>query len=147
MDQDSLHDFTKDASILAFNIVYQAIIDAFELPTIQTWGGGNLKANSPKMKQMLRNCRQDAVRFLFSDEIEDICKLASLHHYIPSPASIQRKYKEFKSNNVKLDMKELIKIAQGKASKDRTDGVSDLDYDEIEVNLNSLKRQEGRKMF
>lgn len=141
MDREPSHDILKDAASLSFQIIYQAIEDAFCLTNTSAVTG--MAKNHPKMIEHNNYCRKDAVRFLFSDELEDMCELASIYYYMPSPASLRRKYRDYEAGTVSINMRDIMRVINEK----KEEVPESIDYDQIEVNLSALKRREGRKLF
>lgn len=93
----------KDASVLAFYVVYQAILDAFELSYIHT----SADAKQETRELARRTVVSEAREFINSEYMDALCELALQHHEMPPAVVIRRKLRDCVETGTKLNLREL----------------------------------------
>lgn len=101
---DELADVPRQLSVLAFQILYQAITDALGMTGLHLGG-----KTSPEAKVSAKAVMRDEVlAFIESDELETICDLARTHHDCPTASKVRDKVRShIASGSIPLDPREL----------------------------------------
>lgn len=108
MEEHGYEGISRDASTLAFQVLFKAIEDAFGIGTVKHGGGG--KTQESKDGELARTI-ESARAFIASDDLETMCELASLHYEVPKPSKVRERLRRFLESGEKLDIREVYKKA------------------------------------
>jgi len=98
-----LNESLKDISTMCFHVIFQAIMDSFELETLAPDGGSRRD-----VKILMARCREESDRFINSSEFDTMVQLASIHYKVPSPCKVRERLRNFKQTRETLDLSQLI---------------------------------------
>lgn len=109
MEQDGYSEISKDASTLAFHIMFQAISDAFGIGKLHL--GGDISDYEKNTRSSLLITESRA--FIESEEFETVCYLARIHYDAPTHQKVRDYLKRVKDGSIAFNKKNLIKEYQG----------------------------------
>lgn len=106
MESDGYEGISRDASTLAFQILFKAIEDAFGIGTVKLTGGS--KRQEAKDNEMSRTI-ESARAFIASEDLETMCELASLHYEVPKPGKVRERLARFIASGDEMNIREVYK--------------------------------------
>jgi len=106
MEEHGYDGISRDASTLAFQVLFKAIEDAFGIGTVKLSGGSI--SQEAKDGEVSRNI-QSARAFIASDDLETLCELAALHYEVPRPSKVRERLARFIASGEEMNIREVYK--------------------------------------
>jgi hypothetical protein len=106
MEEHGYEGISRDASTLAFQVLFKAIEDAFGIGTVKLSGGSI--SQEAKDGEVSRNI-QSARAFIASEDLETLCELAALHYEVPRPSKVRERLARFIASGEEMNIREVYK--------------------------------------
>jgi len=127
MEEHGYDGISRDASTLAFQVLFKAIEDAFGIGTVKLSGGSI--SQEAKDGEVSRNI-QSARAFIASEDLETLCELAALHYEVPRPSKVRERLARFIASGEEMNIREVYK-SSWELHKPRKDEEEDALLDDL----------------
>lgn len=128
MEEHGYEGISRDASTLAFQVLFKAIEDAFGIGTVKLSGGSiSQEAKDGEMRRVVESARA----FIASEDLETLCELASLHYEVPKPGKVRERLARFIASGEEMNIREVYKETHELHRKPKKDEEEDSLLDDL----------------